>query len=92
MPLKKQGRKRNPVWFYFIEGPLLNSSHHEAKCKYCYVKMDGVPANMLKHLKECSKISEEICNTLHNLDNNKTQDKNKHKRPHVEIADSNDGI
>ncbi|RIA80298.1 hypothetical protein C1645_745347 [Glomus cerebriforme] len=52
--------------------------------------MGGVPANMLKHLREYSKISEEIRNMLHNLDNNKTQNKNKYKYPHVEIADSSD--
>ncbi|CAG8527914.1 8027_t:CDS:2 [Funneliformis mosseae] len=45
--------------------PMINSSHHKAKCKYCFEKMGGIPVNMLQHLKEdCSKISEEICDTL----------------------------
>ncbi|PKY16528.1 hypothetical protein RhiirB3_428931 [Rhizophagus irregularis] len=39
MPPKKQGRKKSPIWLHFIERPLLNSSHHEAKCKYCFGKM-----------------------------------------------------
>jgi hypothetical protein len=92
MSLKKQGRKKNPVWFHFIEDPLLNSSHYKAKCKYCSRKMGEVPANMLKHLKEeCPNISDEIHNTLHNLDHDKTKNKNKNKRSHVETADSNDG-
>ncbi|CAB4446796.1 unnamed protein product [Rhizophagus irregularis] len=56
---KRQGRKKNPVWLHFIEGPLLNSSHHEAQYRYCFGKMGGVPSNMLKHLKEeCSNITE----------------------------------
>ena len=88
---KKQGRKKGLIWFHFIEGLMINSSHHEAKCKYCFEKMGGVPANMLQHLKEdCSKISEEIRDTLHNLDN-RTK-KNKHKHLRIETADSdNDG-
>ncbi|CAG8701368.1 13170_t:CDS:2, partial [Funneliformis mosseae] len=46
--------------------PMINSSHYEAKCKYYFEKMDGIPANMLQHLKEdCSKISKEIRDTLH---------------------------
>ena len=70
---------------------MINSSHYETKCKYCFEKMGGVPANMLQHLKEdCSKISEEIRDTLHNLDN-RTK-KNKHKHLRIETADSdNDG-
>ncbi|CAG8738283.1 6668_t:CDS:2 [Rhizophagus irregularis] len=40
MPPKKQGRKKSPIWLHFIERPLLNSSHHEAKCKYCFGKME----------------------------------------------------
>ena len=89
MGKKKQGRKKGLIWFHFIEGPMINSSHYEAKCKYCFEKMGGVSANMLKHLKEeCSNISEEIRNTLHNLDN-KTK-KNKHKRSRIETADSDD--
>ena len=45
--------------------------------------MNNIPANLLKHLKEeCPNISDEICNTLCNLDNtnnnktNKTKNKN----------------
>ncbi len=65
---------------------MINSFHYKAKCKYCFEKMGGVSANMLKHLKEeCSNISEEIHNTLHNLDN-KTK-KNKHKQSHIKTAD-----
>ncbi len=86
---KKQGRKKGLIWFYFIEGPMINSSHYEVKYKYCFEKMGGISANMLKYLKEkYSNISEEICNTLHNL-NNKTK-KNKHKRSHIETADLDD--
>ncbi|CAI2174795.1 14160_t:CDS:2 [Funneliformis geosporum] len=56
-----QGRKKKLIWFHFIEGPKLNSSHHEAKCKYCSGKMGRIASNMLKHLKEeCPNISEEI--------------------------------
>ena len=67
---KKQGRKKGLIWFHFIEGPMINSSHHEAKCKYCFEKMGSVSANMLQYFKEdCSKISEEIRDTLRNLDN-----------------------
>ena len=50
--------------------------------------MGGVPANMLKHLKEeCFKVSEEIRNTLcfDNTDNNKR----KNKRSRVEINEGN---
>ena len=50
--------------------------------------MGGVPANMLKHLKEeCFKVSEEIRNTLFfdNTDNNKR----KNKRSRVEINEGN---
>ena len=90
MPPKKQGRRKGPIWLHFIESQLLNSSHHEATCKYCSEKMGGVPANMLKHLKEeCSKVSEEIRNALHfeNTNNNKT----KNKRRHVETELNDNG-
>ena len=88
MPL---GRKKSLIWFHFIEGPLLNSSHHEAKCKYCSEKMGGVAANMLKHLKEeCPNISEEIRNTLYEFDSKKKKtNKNKLKRPYADL--NNDG-
>ena len=87
---KKQGRRKGPIWFHFIEGQLLNSSHHEATCKYCSVKMGGVPASMIKHLKEeCSKVSEEIWNTLY-LDNT-YNNKGRNKRPRVETELNNDG-
>ena len=92
MPSKKQGRKKSLIWIHFIEGPRINSSHHEAECRYCFGKMGGVPANMLKHLKEeCSNISEELRNTLHNLDstNNKTK-KNKRSRVEAELNDDNE--
>ncbi|CAG8735073.1 2077_t:CDS:2, partial [Funneliformis mosseae] len=50
--------------------PMINSCHHEAKCKYCFEKMGGIPANMLQYLKEdCSKISKEIRDTLHSFVN-----------------------
>lgn len=62
----------------FIEGPLLNSSHHEAKCKYCFGKMGGVLANILKHLKEeYPKVNEEIHNSLHDLTNTNNNTKKK---------------
>jgi len=35
---KKQGKKKGLIWFYFIEDPMINSSHYEAKCKYCFEK------------------------------------------------------
>ena len=93
-PKKRQGRKKNPVWLHFIEGPLLNSSHHEAQCRYCFGKMGGVPSNMLKHLKEeCSNISEELRNIiLYDSDNinNKTK-KNKRSRVEAELSDDDDG-
>src|SRR4051794_37480392 len=75
MPPKKQGRKKGLIWLHFIKGQLLNSSHHKVTCKYYSEKMSGIPANMLKHLKEeCSKVSEEIQNTLHfDNTNNKKQ-------------------
>ena len=38
MGKKKQGRKKGLIWFHFIEGPMINSSHYEAKCKYCFEK------------------------------------------------------
>ncbi|CAI2195389.1 20305_t:CDS:2, partial [Funneliformis geosporum] len=54
---KQQDRKKGLIWFHFIEGLMLNSSYCEAKCKYCFEKMGGIPANMLKHFKEdCSNI------------------------------------
>ena len=97
MTQKKQGRKKGLIWLHFIEGPLLNSSHYEATCKYCSIKMGGLSANMLKHLKdECTSVSEEIRSTLYDLNNTSTKankiKKNKNKRSRIEeVNSSNDG-
>ncbi|CAB4480398.1 unnamed protein product [Rhizophagus irregularis] len=84
-PKKRRGRKKNPVWLHFIEGQLLNSSHHEAQCRYC-------TSNMLKHLKEeCFNISEEFRNILYDSDNIIIRQKNKRSRVEAELSDDDNG-
>ncbi|CAB4383398.1 unnamed protein product [Rhizophagus irregularis] len=91
---KETRQKKNPVWLHFIEGQLLNSSKHEAQCRYCFGKIMGkmgdVLSNMLKHLKEeCSNISEELRNILYDSDNIIIRQK-KNKRSCVEAELSDD--
>ena len=58
--------------------------------------MGGVSTNMLKHLKEeCPNISEEIRNSLHDLNNtnnntNNSTKKNRNKRPRIETVELSD--
>jgi hypothetical protein len=101
MPPKKQGRKKGLIWLHFIEGPLLNSSHHEAKCKYCFAKMGGVPSNMFKHLKEeCPNVNENFRNSLHDSINTNTNTKKKNRNNSnkrlctdtIELSDGNNEL
>ncbi|GET01814.1 hypothetical protein RCL_jg7663.t1 [Rhizophagus clarus] len=84
MLLKKQGRMKSPIWLHFIEKPLLNSSHYEAKCKYCSGKMGGVLANILKHLKEeYPKVNNEFRISLYELINTNNNTKKIEINVHV---------
>lgn len=60
------GRKRDPIWCYFIEEKTTSGKGFKAKCKVCGTLMMGLVARMKKH--------KEICTAEDQIQNDAVQD------------------
>lgn len=48
------GRKRDPIWYYFIEEKTTSGKGVKAKCKACDLLMMGIVSRMKKHKEMCT--------------------------------------